>query len=276
MVSTPSTSHRDAVLFNGRAGSDARPVPVGRNAPTLPCRRRRTGWSLGRRVGSAWPERRAQLVAQAQGVLDQPDHAAGMTVLDEPVSYVHVERPGSNCRSSGCRRRPLGNRPARGAASDAVPPVRDPPARRSSVSKVPGIATTPGGRSPRSQPKRTLPPRRRRGRNRENVISLVAVPIVGSRPIPRVVCERTPTIVAATGTRRARAPAICWRHSRRNSRHAHRKMARRAGPPPLPAASTSTGSAGRSSSARLKTLLPARGATRARPAAWFDPRRVRL
>ena len=68
-----------------------------------------------------------------------------------------------------------------------------------------------------------------------NVIEAVADPIAGSSGSPALYASATPTVVAATANTISATTSTCWRHSRRNSRHDQRKIARRAGPPPEPA-----------------------------------------
>ena len=61
-----------------------------------------------------------------------------------------------------------------------------------------------------------------------------------------------PTTMAATATTISPSTSNCWRHSRRNMRHAQRITARRAGTPPLPVPA----GAGRSSSPVLTGSAP--------------------
>ena len=61
-----------------------------------------------------------------------------------------------------------------------------------------------------------------------------------------------PTTMAATATTISPSTSSCWRHSRRNIRHAQRITARRAGTPPLAAPEV----AGRSSSTVLTGSAP--------------------
>ena len=68
-----------------------------------------------------------------------------------------------------------------------------------------------------------------------------------------LVATAAPTTVAASATTMRASTSSCWRHSRRNIRHAQRITARRAGTPPLEASAE----AGRSRNAVLIGLVPA-------------------
>ena len=246
-------------------------LPVGRNASTcLPEASNRIVTWAG---GLAWPgATSANSSLRLNGVLDESDDVAGHAVRDEGVADVHVEGRRRIARSSRSRRRRSGNARRRGAASDARTSRSGPRRGDRRVLSDPGIAMlwwsissiVPKARCAAATSARSAP---------ENVITPVAVPIVGSRPSPALYASATPTVVAATANTHQRqhehllAPLATEQSPRPTEDRAPRRPATGAGRRPI--------RRGRSSSARLTTSLPARAATRVRPAASSDPRRAR-
>ena len=230
MVSSASTTTAAAVLFT----VERVPMPdrVARRAERvdLPTGSVEQDRHRSRRVGLTRRHER-ELVAEVHRVLDQPDNVAGHAVRDEGIADVHVEG----------RRGIAGHRDLAGAGRETpgdeaqrrmpVHAVRVLGAEIHRVARFPGPRCS-GGRSPRPCGRHAAPPRHPRGLAPTNVIEPVAVPIAESRGSPALYARPTPTVVAATANTISATTSTCWRHSRRNSRHDQRKIARRAGPPP--------------------------------------------
>ena len=89
-----------------------------------------------------------------------------------------------------------------------------------------------------------------------NVAMSVAVPKPAWAGGGLLVAAAAPMTVAATATVISARTSSCCRHSRRNSRHAQRVTARRAGTPPFLVPAEGAGAAGLSRSAVLIATAP--------------------
>ena len=273
-VASASTTTRGRGLAARSRGVPMPVAPPGRpEAVELARRRVEQDGHLRRRVGLARARRARTRRCRSSGFSTIPTTWRVATVRHERVADVHVERGG---RAVGHRdlAGPVGKRPGdeRSVGCPNVP-FGSWRAQIDRCRREPGIGDALVVDHLDAPKASRAPPRCRRGRHRENVIEAgrgAERRVVGGRRVrtrarPRPSSPRPRTVSSAS-------TSTCWRHSRRNRRHAQRTTARRAGPPPAPAP------VARPAAARAPTLtasVPARAATRARAAASSGRRPAR-